>query len=247
LDKNKESAHKDATIESSTVKDLALPFRILIFPVKTFKQLATNPTRKGLLSLVVLIIVMSAVTVYTSATKIVLTVDPISVQHVDFIATSSFSSWFIGALSATVFSIALYWLTAAAALSLIGRFSFKGSKAISLRTSLVIFGYLLSVFVVLYAVRAVMYATLPPIPFPSSIWPPTVQAEKDEADRLITQNWTPLPAAQLIYYSTWVALVWLALLGTIAVKTMQEISWFKAALVSATGFLLTLTLFGLPP
>jgi len=243
MDKNKESKHEAATIESTTAKDLALPFRILISPLNTFKQLAANPTAKGLVSIVALVIVVSAVAVYTSATKIVLTID----GPVGFTVTSSFMNWFLGALTTTVISIALYWLTVAAALALISRFAFRGSKAISLRTSLVVFGYLLSVFIVLYAARAVMYSTLPPIPFPSSTWPPTIQTEKDEADRLITQNWTPLPAAQLLYYSTWVAFVWLALLGTIAVKTMKEISWFRAALVSVTGFLLTLTLFGLPP
>ena len=243
MDKSKESTDTSSTFKSTTAQDLVLPLRILISPLSTFKQLATNPTAKGLLSLIAMIIVVGAATLYASAAKIVLTIDA---QTVDFIATSNFSNWFLGTLSTTAFSIALYWLTAAAGLALISRFPFKGSKAISLRVSFVVFGYLLSVFIVLYAVRAAIYLALPPIPFPSSTWPPTVQVEIDEAVRLMMQNWTPLPAFQLLTYSALAAFVWLVLLGTIAIKVMQEVSWFKAGVMSVTGFLLTLALFGLP-
>jgi len=238
VSKSKEPTDTNSTFKSTTARDLVMPLKILISPLSAFKQLATDPTAKGLLSIVALVIVVSAAALYSSATKIVLTIDG---QYVDFIAASSFSNWFLGALSTTVFSIALYWLTAAAALALISRFSFKGSKAISLRTSLVVFGYLLSVFIVLYAVRAAIYLALPPIPFPSSTWP-----EMDELRRLVTENWAPLPVYQLLDYSAYAAFVWLVLLGTIAVKAMQGISWFKAALISVTGFLLTLILLYLP-
>lgn len=244
MDKGKESTDTNSTVKSTTAKDLVLPLRILVSPLSTFKQLATNPTAKGLLSLIVLIIVVGAATVYAFAAKIVLTID--TVQYVDFIATSSFSNWFLSALSSTAVSIALYWLTAAVGLALISRFPFKGSKVISLRVSFVVFGYLLSVFIALYAVRAVIYQALPPIRFPSSTWPPMVQVEIDEAMSLMTQNWTPLLAYQLFYYSAWAGFVWLVVLGTIAIKAMHEVSWFKAGVMSVIGFLLTLALWGPP-
>jgi hypothetical protein len=238
MGESKESTDTSSTFKSSTARDLVMPLRILISPLSAFKQLAANPTAKGLLSLVAFVIVVSAAALYASATKIILTVDG---QYVSFISASSFMNWFLGALSMTVFSIALYWLTAAAGLALISRFSFKGSKVISLRTSLVVFGYLLSVFVVLYVVRAAIYFALPPITFTSSTLP-----EIDEVRRLVTQNWVPLPVFQLFDYFAYAAFVWLVLLGTIAIKAMREISWFKAGMISLTGFLLTLTLFGLP-
>jgi hypothetical protein len=105
----------------------------------------------------------------------------------------------------------------------------------------VILGYLLSVFVVIYVVRVAIYFALPQITFTSSTLP-----EIDEVRTLVTQNWAPLPVYQLFEYSAYVAFVWLFLLGTIAIRAMKEISWFKAGMISLTGFLLTLTLFGIP-
>lgn len=248
MNKNKEpareDAHEDAGIKSSTAKDLALPLRILISPLKTFKQLAANPTAKGLILLAALIVVVSAAAQYVSATRIVLTIG--ESQFVDFVATGNFMNWFLGTSSANAFTIAIYWLTAAASLALISRFSFRGGKVFSLRVTLTILGYLLSVFVVLYALRVAIYLTLPPIRFPSSTWPPTDPTDIDLAMNLMSQNWTPLPAFQLGTILAIAAFVWLTLLGTAAIKAMHEISWFKAGLISVTGFVLTLTLFGLP-
>jgi hypothetical protein len=238
MGESKESTDTSSTFKSSTARDLAMPLKVVVSPLGAFKQLASNPTAKGLLSLVAFVIVVSAAALYASATRIVLTIDG---QYVGFIATSGFSNWFLGALSMTVFSIALYWLAAAVGLALISRFSFKSSRVISLRTSLVIFGYLLSVFVVLYVVRAAIYFALPPITFASSTLP-----QIDEVTALVTQNWAPLPVYLLFEYSAYAAFVWLFLLGTMAIRAMKEISWFKAGMISLTGFLLTLTLFGLP-
>ena len=238
MGESEESTDTSSTLKSSTARDLAMPLRVLASPFGAFKQLATNPTPKGLVSLVAFVIVASAAALYASATRIVLTIDS---QYVGFSATSVFSNWFLGALTMTLFSIALYWLTAAAGLALISRFSFKSSKVISLRTSFVIFGYLLSVFVVLYVVRAALYFALPQITFTSSTLP-----EIDEVRTLVTQNWAPLPVYQLFEYSAYAAFVWLFLLGAIAIRAMKEISWFKACMISLTGFLLTLTLFGVP-
>ena len=238
MGESEESTDTSSTLKSSTARDLAMPAKIIVSPFDAFKQLATNPTAKGLISLVAFVILVSAAALYASATKIVLTVDG---QYVGFIATSGFSNWFLGALTMTLFSIALYWLTAAASLALISRFSFKSSKVISLRTSFVIFGYLLSVFVVLYVVRAALYFALPQITFTSSTLP-----EIDEVRTLVTQNWAPLPVYQLFEYSAYAAFVWLFLLGAIAIRAMKGISWFKACMISLTGFLLTLTLFGVP-
>jgi hypothetical protein len=135
-------------------------------------------------------------------------------------------------------------LIIAAALALVGRFF--GGKEVKLRNSLVILAYLLSVFVVLYAVRAITYLALPPITFEIGSWPPVDEAAINAALELISHNWGSLLVYQFGGYFTFVSLVWLVLLGAIAVKTMRDISWAKASLVSVTGFMIAVLLFGLP-
>lgn len=221
--------------------DLLLPFRVLVTPLRTFAHLAQRATAKGLVSLAALILIIVAASQYVTATRIFLTING---QPASFIATESFTNWFTSILASTSIFIVLYWLIIAAALALIGRFF--GGKEVKLRTSLVILAYLLSVFIVLYAVRGITYLALPPITFETGSWPPADQAAMDAALERISQNWGGLLAYQFGSYFTFVALVWFVLLGTIAVKNMRDITWAKASLVSVTGFMIAVLLFGLP-
>jgi hypothetical protein len=239
--KTEDASAPAPTTESSTLMDLLLPFRVLVTPLRAFGQLAQKPTVKGLVTLAALILIITAAAQYATATRIFLTIDG---QPTSFIATDSFANWFTSILASTNFFIVLYWLIIAAGIALVGRFF--GGKQVKLRTSLVIFAYLLSVFVVLYAVRAITYMALPPITFATSSWPPMDEAAINEALELISQNWGGLLVYQFGSYFTFVALVWLVLLGAIAVRTMRDISWAKASLVSVAGFMIAVLLFGLP-
>jgi hypothetical protein len=221
--------------------DLLLPLRVLVTPIRTFTQLARRPTTKGLVTLVALLGILVAVSQYATATRIYLTIND---QPSSLVLTDSFLNWFTNALASTSIFIVLYWLIIAATLALIGRFF--GGRQVGLRTSLVVFSYLLSVFVVLYAVRALTYTVLPPITFATGSWPPVDEAATNAALELISQNWGSLLIYQFGSYFTFVALVWLVILGAIAVKAMREISWTKASLISVTGFMIALLLFGLP-
>lgn len=244
MTENKESEEASAPtppIESSTVMDLILPFRVLVSPLRTFEQLAQRSTAKGLITLAALILVVATASQYATATKIFLTVDS---QPTSFVRTDSFASWFPSILATTGFSIILYWLVSASGIALLGRFF--GGKEVKLRNSLVIFAYLLSVLVVLYAVRLVTYLALPPITFGIGSWPPVDPTAIDDALSLISQQWGSLFVYQFGSYFTFVAFVWLILLGMVAVKTMRDISWSKASLVSVAGFMITVLLFGLP-
>lgn len=229
------------TIESSTAMDLMLPFRVLVSPLRTFSQLAQRATAKGLVTLAALIFVVTTAAQYATATKISLTIDG---QPISFIATTSFTNWFTNSLASTSFSIILYWLIFATGLALLGRFA--GGKEVKLRNALVISAYLLSVLLVLYAVRTITYLALPPITFGTGSWPPVDQTAIDEALTLISQQWGSLLAYQIGSYFTFVSFAWLVLLGAVAVKTMRDTSWSKAALVSVAGFVITVILFGLP-
>jgi len=234
-------ATRSEATKGSTVMDLILPLRVLVMPLKTFSQLAQKPTAKGLITLAALVLMVSALSQYVSATKIILRVDG---QLTSFLATGGFTDWFIGTFTSTTLYILVYWLAFAVFLALTSRF-FKGRET-TLRSSFVILAYLLSVFVVLYAVRAAMSLALPSISFETSSWPPSDPVEKDNAVALMNQTWEHLFIYQFLTYFSLVAFVWLVLLGGIAVKTMREISWTKASVVSIVGFLFTLFFFGLP-
>jgi len=235
------TATESEATKSSTVMDLIVPLRVLVMPLKTFSQLAQKPTAKGLVTLAALILVVSALSQYVSATKIILRVDG---QLTSFLATGGFTDWFIRSFTSTTLYILVYWLAFAVFLALTGRF-FKGKEP-TVRNSFVILGYLLSILVVLYAVRAAIYLALPSISFEISSWPPSEPAEMENALALMNQTWGSLLIYQFLPYFSLVAFVWLVLLGGIAVKTMREISWTKASVVSIVGFLLTIFLFGLP-
>lgn len=221
----------------ATVKDLFLPFKILISPFKTFTQLAQNPNVKGLISLSALIIIFIAATLYTSAMRINLTINN---QSTSFLATDAFNSWFASNLAASLVSILLFWLVLATGLALLSRM-FAG-KQVSLRVVFPDLAYLLSVFVVLYAVRAAMYLALPTIPFGINYWPPVGDTDVNDALKLMTETWSPLYAYQFGYIFNMVAYVWLIVLSAIAVKTLREISWSRSLLVSAACFFITLFL-----
>ena len=221
--------------------DLMLPFRVLVSPLRTFGQLAQKPTAKGLVTLAVLILVITAAAQYATATRIFLTING---QPTSFTATDLFPNWFTSILATTNLYIVLYWLVFASGLALVGRFF--GGKQVKLRSLLVILAYLLSVLIVLYAVRTITYLALPPIAFETGSWPPVEQAQIDAALNLMSQNWGSLLAYQIGSYFTFVSFAWLVLLGVVAVKATRDISWPKASLVSVAGFMFTAFLFGFP-
>lgn len=237
----KNTTAENLATESSTAMDFAAPFRVLIAPLKTFSQLAQKSTAKGLITIAGLIPALTALAQYTTATKIVLTIDG---QPTSFLVANNFIDWFVQTFASSTLSIVMYWLVLAVSLTLISRFF--GGRETPLRNSLVILGYLLSVLVVLYAVRAAIYLALPSISFQTSSWPPMDQPAIDNALSLIAESWGPLFIYQFGTYFTFFAFAWLVLLGAIAVKTMREISWTKAGVISIIGFALTLFLFGLP-
>lgn len=244
MDANKEKEDATSTAKSDIAQDLSVPLRVLISPFRAFRQLAQQPSARGLLTIVVLMLSISAVAQYAFGTKIFLTING---ESVGFVTTDLFMNWFVGALANIVaYSIILYWLVAAISMALIGRF-FGGGKAISLRVSLTVLGYLLSVFVVLWTVRAIIYLSLPPIAFPYNTWPPIEPSEREGATSLIVQSWGPLLGVRFDFYFAYATFVWLVLLGMVAVKTMYETTWVKAGIVAVLGFMFAFMFFLGPP
>jgi hypothetical protein len=223
------------------VKDIFFPFKVLISPVGTFNQLVEKPTAKGLVSLSALMVAVIAVTLYASATKIDLTINGV---RTSFLATTTFNGWFVTSLALSVVGLLLYWLVFASGVAVIS--SMLGGKQTSWRTLLIGLTYLLTVFVVIYAVRAAVYSLLPTIYFrDSSSWPPMDAVERDAAATLITENWGT-PYAYFENFLPLVTVAWLVTLGAIAVKTLREIGWIRAMIVSFIGLIVTVFIFGLP-
>jgi hypothetical protein len=229
------------TVESSPAMDLILPLRVLLTPLRAFSQLAQRPAAKGLITLALLLLLTAAATQYASAAKIYLSIN--GQPPVSFLVSNDFANWFTVTLANTLLYVVMYWLVLVVGLALIGR-SF-GGKNVSLRNSFVILSYLLSVFIVLYAVRAAMYLALPSINFQTNSWPPAEQ-DVEAAVELMTQQWGPLWAYQFGSYFSLIAFAWFIILGVIAVKNMREVSWVKASIVSVIGYVLTFFLLGLP-
>lgn len=192
---------------------------------------------KGLISLSALVVIVIAAALYASATRIYLTINS---QLTSFLVTDAFNSWFTANLAVSLFGVLFYWLVFATGLALLSRL-FAGKK-VSLRIVFPDLAYLLSVFVVLYAVRAAMYLALPTIPFGINYWPPAGDTDVSAAVNLMTGTWSPLYVYQFGYFFSMAAYVWLIILGAIAVKTLREISWSKSLLVSAACFFIPLFL-----
>ena len=223
----------------ATAKDLILPFKILISPFRTFSQLAQKPNAIGLISLSALVFAVIAATLYASAARIDLMING---QRTSFLVTDAFNSWFSNNLAYSLVSTLLYWFIFASGLALLSRI--LGGKQVSWRVVFPGLAYLLSVFIILYAVRAVMYFALPSLPFEIGYWPPVGDTDVSAAVKLMSDTWGPLYVYQFGNYFTLVTFVWLTILGAAAVKALREISWGKAVAVSAVGFFITLFLFG---
>ena len=237
-----EKAHsKTQPLNGSIAGDLMLPFMVLVSPLKTFRQLAQRPTAKGLITLTVLVLTAVAASEYAFSTRIFIKMDD---QFIVIPATESFLSWFVPTFMSTLIGILLYWSVFAVSFLLLGRI-LRGEET-SLRNSLVIFAYALSVFALLYAIRAAAYLALPSLNLEISYWPPT-EADYSYVSDFVNQNWSTAYAFQIGYgYFSFAALAWLTILGAIAQKTTRGISWGRALVVSITGFLVLFFLFGPP-
>ena len=237
-----EETHAEAQpMSGSIARDLTLPFMILVSPLKTFRQLARRPTAKGLITLAVLVLIAVAASEYAFSTRILIKIND---QFIVIAATGFFPSWFVPTFMSTLIGILLYWSVFVASFFLLGRIF--GGKETSLRNSLVIFAYTLSVFALLYAIRTVVYLALPSLGLEINYWPPT-EADYNYVSDLVNQNWSTAYAFQIGFgYFSFAALAWLTILGAIAQKVTRGISWGRALVVSITGFLVLFLLFGPP-
>jgi len=239
---NEQELNEQKPNEKRTISNVFLPLKVLISPSKAFDQLVHNPSLKGLIPLVALILAAAAAAVYAFAGKIFLNIN----GETSLLATSFFTNWYTSAFLSTIFYLFLYWGVIASGLALLSK-TF-GGKSAPWRSILVTLTCLLSVFAVLYLVRTLMYLALPSIYFSqNSSWPPVSQSpEESSVLTLFNQNWSSLLIYQFMNFFPWVALAWLAVLGAVAIRALREISLTRASIVSVICIGIGIALFGLP-
>ena len=91
----------------------------------------------------------------------------------------------------------------------------------------VIIGYSFIATVVYTLVNVVSLSTLPML---------NVPLDADALNALFDASWRPLLAYQLSLYIPVIGEVWIAALGAVVVRLMKEMTWSKAATISAVAF-----------
>ena len=91
----------------------------------------------------------------------------------------------------------------------------------------VIIGYSFIARVVYTLINAVSLSTLPLL---------NVPLDASALNALLEVSWRPLLAYQLSLYIPVIGEVWIAALGAVVVRLMKEMTWSKAATISAVAF-----------
>lgn len=217
--------------ERQTLKSLVYPFKVIVFPFKTFKEIAQNPDIKGVILLAGIVLLATASVQFASASKIFLT---LYTPPSGLLATNLFSGYLLSAMVESLFAFILNWLIYAGALLLIGRL--LGEKGSPWRPFLILVGYAFSVVIIRVAVSAILISTLPQIDFQLNTWPPVTEKDAVHASDQINAIWGPTLAFQAGVYFNLLIDAWLVMLGAIAVHAYRQISWSKAATISLTAY-----------
>lgn len=220
-----------------TLTALIYPFRVILSPFKAFKEIAQNPSIKGLFVLLSLILAASVGTVYVYASKIFLTIND---QYTSFLASNMFSSFMLSYSVEIITGFLAGWFVYASILFvLIGVLKEKRESA---RPFFVLIGYTFSVLIVRMVISAALVATLPDLPLSISVWPPAT--EEDFLIYLDQYNaiWAPTLASQAAPWLPWIVYGWLVMLTAIAVRNSTETTWGKAIMISVTAYLALLVL-----
>jgi hypothetical protein len=153
-----------------------------------------------------------------------------------------FSYWLSSTVMSSVFDILLRWLIFAGLLWLTVRvFQPQGS---SFRTLLIVVGYAFAIMFVYVTIDMLSISQLPLLYFPNKVIFPLTGREIQNAS-IATNNiynayWTPTIAYDAFIGAWYVSHVWTIGLFAIAMRTLQNISWKKALLISIIAYTIAL-------
>ena len=162
-----------------------------------------------------------------------------------------FSYWAASTAISSISDILLRWLIFAGLLWVTIKV-FHSQGTLSLKTLLVIVGYAFAIMFVYVTVDILSISQLPILYFPNKVIYPLTGQEISAASQL-TSNiynayWTPTAAYGVFIGAWYLSHVWTIALFTIALKTtITDISWKKAALISAIAYVIGLFLRAIIP
>lgn len=139
--------------------------------------------------------------------------------------TGEFSGLLIPIILQVVMNFAMDWILWAGILIIVAKL-FQEDLG-RWNVFFVIIGYSFIATVVYTLVNVVSLSTLPML---------NVPLDADALNALLDVSWRPLLAYQLSLYIPVIGEVWIAALGAVAIRVMKEMTWSKAATISAVAF-----------
>jgi len=219
----------------SRLRSLIYPFKVIVFPFRTFREITQNLDSLKILPGFVLVIALQLLTslsiVYVRASRIFLDSEThsASLLTTDFLGTNILPILLQGLLS-----LLLNWITYAVLLLLIARvFS---QKRTPLNPSLLVVGYTFSVLVVSGVATTLLVSLLPEIHFDAPLW---FSGAPEDIAKVYEAVWGPTLVLQVLNYLGLVFMFWLVMLGAIVVKIANEIRFTTAIMISFVAYFLS--------
>ena len=138
---------------------LAYPLKVIVSPLKAFKEITQNPNFIGLLLIIGLFMLVAGSEEYIRSSKIIL--DSSSTQSVSLLYSSFFASRFAAVLTRSFYGFFLNWITYAGILFMLVRVFHE--KPFPLRPFLIVVGYTFSILILYVAISSVLTSTLPQV------------------------------------------------------------------------------------
>jgi hypothetical protein len=213
---------------------LAYPLKVIVSPLKAFKEITQNPSFIGLLLVIGLFMLVVGSEEYIRSSKIILdsSTQSMSLPYYDF-----FASRFVAVLIRSFYGFFLNWITYAGLLFLLVRVFHE--KPFPLRPFLIVVGYTFSILILYVAISSVLISTLPQVHFELNFW--TSGAPKD-IQTVIDQAWGLTAASSLLNVLSFAFQFWLMLLGAVALHASTETKWGKAILISMVAYFASIIL-----
>jgi len=216
---------------------IAYPFRVIVSPLKAFKEIAQNRSVLGAVVLFALILVTNAASLYASASKIILTIDE---SPVSLLASGMFSDFMLTSSAETAISFFTIWFVYASVLFLLMRI--LGEKGERWLPFFILISYVFSVFIIRAIVTSILISTLPDLPLDLSKWPPATIEDYTVYTDKFNAVWAPTLASQVTTFVFLIVYGWFIGLSAVAVHASREIAWRKALMISLIAYLVNFTL-----
>lgn len=202
--------------------------KVLYSPVKAFEKIVKKPDVKGPLLVFVLTLLATAGMQYVLASKILLETDG---GTAPLLATDMFSGTLISYLVSAAITFFFNWSIYAVILLIILRvFS---EEAGSGKTLFVVIGYAFVATTIQVLVTTLLFLALPAVKLPVQVWPPQTEGQMEAVTQIFREEWYSNWAFQLEAYLSIAFYVWTAVLCAIAIRSLCELTWRRAAVISA--------------